>query len=293
MQTLFDQRVLDDAQRATLLVAVLRLAVRYAAPRIAPYSDIASPKVFTQRQLLALLALRKYTRSTYRGVIELLIMMPQLREAIGLKRLPHFTTLQKFDARVDIESLVNDILAQLVHDATNGETRDGAMDSTGIEVTNASAHFLSRKGQKRSKFMKLCMVIICGVLLPASLHLEWGPRDDHSHAKRLATAAHKATPIGMLWCDKGYDSERLHEHCWEGLGVTSYAPPRMRAGQEYVGGTKRSMMQTKWSGYGKRWACETFHSGMKRTVGSSLTARTEVTMRHEAALMVLTYALRV
>jgi hypothetical protein len=32
---------------------------------------------------------------------------------------------------------------------------------------------------------------------------------------------------------------------------------------------------------------------MKRTVGSSLTARTEVTMRHEAALMVLTYALRV
>jgi hypothetical protein len=32
---------------------------------------------------------------------------------------------------------------------------------------------------------------------------------------------------------------------------------------------------------------------MKRTVGSTLTARTDTTMRHEAALMVLTYALRV
>jgi hypothetical protein len=70
MRTRFDQRVLDDAQRATLLVAVLRLAVRYAAPRIAPYSDIASPKVFTQRQLLALLVLRKYAGATCRYRVE-------------------------------------------------------------------------------------------------------------------------------------------------------------------------------------------------------------------------------
>jgi hypothetical protein len=293
MRTLFDERALDDAQRDTLLVGVLRLAIRYAAPRIAAYSDPASPKVFTQRQLLALLVLRKYTKSTYRGVIEQLIMMPQLREAIGLKRLPHFTTLQKFDARVDIETLVNDILARLVHDFTQGELRDAAMDSTGIEVTNASAHFVSRKGQKRGRFMKVCTVILCGLLLPASLVIEWGPRDDHTHAKQLARAAHNASPIGTLWCDKGYDSEKFHEYCWDQLGVTSYAPPRTREGQQFVGGTKRLLMQQTWSGYGRRWACETFHSGMKRTVGSTLAARTHTTMRHEAALMVLTYALRV
>lgn len=293
MRSLFDERALDDDQRGTLLVGVVRMAVRYAAPRIAPYSDPASPKVFTQRQLLALLVLRKYTRTTYRGVIEQLVLMPQLREAIGLKRLPHFTTLQKFDARVDIESLVSDILARLVHDFTQGQLRDAAMDSTGVEVTNASAHFVSRKGQQRDKFLKLCMVIVCGLLLPASLTIEWGPRDDHTHAKELATAAHHATPIGVLWCDKGYDSEPFHEHCWEKLGVISYAPPRTKEGQEFVGGAKRCLMQEKWQGYGKRWACETFHSGLKRTVGSTLTARTENTMRHEAALMVLTYALRV
>ncbi len=33
--------------------------------------------------------------------------------------------------------------------------------------------------------------------------------------------------------------------------------------------------------------------GLKRTVGSTRTARTQTTMRHEAALMVLTSALRV
>ena len=260
---------------------------------MAPYSDPASPKVFTQRQLLALLVLRKYMKTTYRGVIEHLAMMPQLREAIGLTRLPHFTTLQKFDARVDLERIVNAILAQLVADLAGGRRRDAAMDSTGIEVTNASAHFVSRKGRKRGRFMKLCMVVVCGLLIPASLHLEWGPRDDHTHAKRLATAACKATAIGVLWCDKGYDSEGFHEHCWETLGVLSYAPPRQREGQELVGGAKRTLMKEHWAGYGSRWACETFHSGLKRTIGSTLAARTETTMRHEAALMVLTYAMRV
>ncbi len=88
--------------------------------------------------------LSKYTKSTSRGVIEQLIMMPQPCEAIGLKRLAHFTTLQRFDARIDIETLVNDILAQLVDDFTQGQLRDAAMDATGLEVTNSTAHFVTR-----------------------------------------------------------------------------------------------------------------------------------------------------
>jgi hypothetical protein len=67
----------------------------------------------------------------------------------------------------------------------------------------------------------------------------------------------------------------------------------MKEGEELVGGAKRCSMQEKWHGYGKRWACETYLSGMKRTVGSTLVARTETTMPHEAALIVLTFAPRV
>lgn len=293
MRTLFDDRVFDDDQRATLLVGVVHLAVRHAARVLPAYSDPSSPKVFTQRQLLALLVLRKFLRATYRGGVEQLTLMPELREALALKKLPHFTTLQKFDARCDVEELVNRVLAHVARDLTHGARRDGAMDSTGLETTNASAHFVTKTGRKRAKFLKVCSVVLCGLFLPTSLHLEWGPRDDHSHAKQLASAAHRATPLAMLWCDKGYDSEGFHGHCWDHLGVISYAPPRMREGQASAGGDKRALMTERWSGYGNRRAVETFHSAMKRTVGSTLTARTDATMRHEAALMVLTYALRV
>jgi Transposase DDE domain len=293
MKTLFDDRVFDEDQRVTLLVGVVHLAVRHAARVLPAYSDPSSPKVFTQRQLLALLVLRRFLRATYRGVVEHLALMPELREALALKKLPHFTTLQKFDARCDVEALVNRILAHVARDLTGGSRHDGAMDSTGLETTSASAHFVARNGRKRGRFLKVCTVVLCGLFLPTSLHIEWGPRDDHSHAKRLAAAAHRATPLAMLWCDKGYDSEGFHEHCWDRLGVISYAPPRMRAGQEFAGGAKRALMQQRWTGYGDRWAVETFHSAMKRTLGSTLAARTDATMRHEAALMVLTYALRV
>jgi hypothetical protein len=77
MKSLFEDRALDDLRRGTLRVGVLT-----AALCIAPYSDRAPPKVFRQRQPFALLVLREYTKTTYRGVIEQLILMPKLRDAI-------------------------------------------------------------------------------------------------------------------------------------------------------------------------------------------------------------------
>ncbi len=43
--------------------------------------------------------------------------------------------------------------------------------------------------------------------------------------------------------------------------------------------------------YGARWDIETTHSAMKRRLGSDLTARTNRTLKHEAALRALTYAI--
>ena len=102
-----------------------------------------------------------------------------------------------------------DIHARLVHDCMQGEPRDAAMDSTDIEFTNASTHFVSKMRQKRRQFMRLCMVILCSLLLPASMRLEWDPRDGHRHAKFVAPTAHNATPLGLLWCDMGQEVSRL------------------------------------------------------------------------------------
>ena len=44
--------------------------------------------------------------------------------------------------------------------------------------------------------------------------------------------------------------------------------------------------------YGKRWAVETFFSGLKRTMGSTLTSRKPEQLLAEAAFKMLAYTLR-
>ena len=46
------------------------------------------------------------------------------------------------------------------------------------------------------------------------------------------------------------------------------------------------------TGYGSRWAVESFFSGLKRTMGSTLNARKPSQLLVEAAFKVLAYTLR-
>lgn len=293
MKTLFDDAVDREDTDATLLIRVVNIALRLAARSMREYSDKKSPKVFTQRQLFACLVLKTYLKTTYRGVVEQIILMPAVREAIGLKQVPHFTTLQKFADRANILTQVDRALREVGKGVLAGTSPDAAMDSTGVETTCASAHFVSRSGKQRGRFVKLSIVALCGLVMPVALVVGWGPGSDHTDAVALARKAARVLTPTTLWCDKGYDSEAFHEHCWDTWGTISFAPARVREGQVVVSGDHRWMMKEKWPGYGRRWHVESVNSGMKRTVGSTLAARTERTLFHEAALKVLTYAIRV
>src|SRR5690242_13151299 len=78
-------------------VALARTALEVAADAIPAYSSKYSKRDFTQHQLLAMLALGQFLRTDDRGLVALLADWSDLREALGLTKLPHFTTL--FQAR--------------------------------------------------------------------------------------------------------------------------------------------------------------------------------------------------
>ena len=78
-------------------VALARKALEVAADAVPAYSCKYSRKDFTQHQLLAILALEQFFRTDDRGVVALLADWSDLREALGLQKLPHHTTL--FHAR--------------------------------------------------------------------------------------------------------------------------------------------------------------------------------------------------
>ena len=78
-------------------VALARKALQVASDAIPAYSSKFSKKVFTQHQLLAILALEQFFRVDDRGIVALLADFSDLRRELNLKTLPHPTTL--FQAR--------------------------------------------------------------------------------------------------------------------------------------------------------------------------------------------------
>ncbi len=146
---LFGQPVRDAKDTETARVA--RLALRLARRHMADYSHPKSPRKFTQPQLFACLVLKAHLGLTYRRTEEMLVLMPAVREELGLVEVPRFTTLQEFADRADIASLVDGVLRSVGRSLAKGTRQDAALDGTGLETTSASAHFTSRAGRKRTK----------------------------------------------------------------------------------------------------------------------------------------------
>ena len=75
-------------------------ALATARQALPVYSSKFSRKDFTQHQLFALLALRVFLKQDYRGLEQLLLDWSDLRRALGLKKVPDHSTLQKAEQRL-------------------------------------------------------------------------------------------------------------------------------------------------------------------------------------------------
>ena len=81
-------------------VAMARAAYQVAQVNLPSYSCQRSRKDFTQHQLFAILALRQFFDTDYRGIIQLLSDFSDLRQVLELKKVPHFSTLCYAERRI-------------------------------------------------------------------------------------------------------------------------------------------------------------------------------------------------
>src|SRR3954454_17200367 len=73
--------------------AVAKEALRLAREGLTAYSSKYSRKDFTQHQLFAVLALKTFLRTDYRGVVAALEDFAELRGDLGLTKVPDHSTL--------------------------------------------------------------------------------------------------------------------------------------------------------------------------------------------------------
>ena len=73
--------------------AVAQEALRLAKEALPAYSSAKSRKDFTTHQLFAVLALKTFFKTDYRGVAQLLADLSDLRKDLALTKVPHYSTL--------------------------------------------------------------------------------------------------------------------------------------------------------------------------------------------------------
>jgi hypothetical protein len=79
---------------------VAKAALTAATAVLPLYAHPFSPKKFTQPQLFVCLVLKIFLKQDYRAIAALLDDWPELRKSIGLKSIPHYTTIQKASIRL-------------------------------------------------------------------------------------------------------------------------------------------------------------------------------------------------
>ncbi len=75
--------------------AVAQEALRLARDAMPAYSSKFSRRDFSQHQLFAMLALKTFFKTDYRGLVQMLLDFGELRGDLALDKVPHYSTLCK------------------------------------------------------------------------------------------------------------------------------------------------------------------------------------------------------
>ena len=168
-----------------------------------------------------------------------------------------------------------------------------AVDSTGLESSNASPYFGRRTGRKYHRFPKLSAVIDVRSHRFLGIVIDRGPKPDDLEFHRVARQAHRRHPFDVLLADVGYDAEHHHQFLYDELGVVGVIPPQRgrprTTPSDCTRGFFRQFLKDHWpvAQYGQRWQVETDFSMLKRLLGSAVRSRKRHTIDREITLRVL------
>jgi hypothetical protein len=289
--------------KSPLSVAVWAYAIGKQA--LPSYSCEKSNHIYTQHQLFALLILKQFFQEDYRGLVEVISDFSEIRKALNLEIIPHYTTLHKASKRLLSSKKVQKLLKTTIKAAQHIEILKkksiiSALDSTGMEAGHTSRYFVKRRerGEKNlyqtttyKTFPKLAINCDCESHIVTGLLTSKGPSPDVVHFKKLLHQSHNNFPIDTITADAGYDSEANHVFARD-LQIHSVINPKIgRPTNKLPSGKYRREMVEHFdkNTYGQRWQSETVMSMLKRNLSESILSKKYWGQCREMALKVLTH----
>ncbi len=250
--------------------------------------------------------LKTFLKTDYRGLAAHLADHSDLRAALGLRDVPHFTTPQKASRRLLRQPRARRLFRATVRRflGRRRRLRRAALDSTGLDCTQASRYYVRRRNGAAKKwqavvyshYAKLEAAFDCASHLLVGVLAGRGPRADADRFVPLLDAALENVRLDAALADAGFDSEPNHRYARERCGVRSFIPAKIGrpTAKPPTGRHRRRMRQRldkDYGGYGQRAQAETGFSMFKRRLGSTVRGRGYWSQCRDLLLMAITYNL--
>lgn len=253
------------------------------------YNSKYSNRIFTNIQHLFLLIAKENTTYDYRKFTESLYDS-KIPLYLSLKRIPHFTTLQKFAKRLQAK-----LLKKLIFMTRNLFKEQGTFfgaDSTGMELDHASSHYCKRidrvKPVKGFVNLNALSDLYNKIIIVTKIRKK--RRHDCSDFMPMFNKI-KHLDFDYFVADKGYDSEKNHKAVFEAgkhslISLKNQKLPIRLTKGRYRKKAKRDFEQGL---YTQREITESIFSAIKRKYGSKLRARKFKTQKIELLCKILSY----
>ena len=265
-------------------------ALRIAHVRRFPHKH--NPKKYGVLANVVIFALKQLEDKTYRFIVELVGEMQNILALLEIEQAPHWTTVNKAIKKIQ-GTFIERIVALFVQRTKSQRIRAG-IDSTGLQPTRASAYYTTvlkkdkKKRRKIRRHIKLSTVVDLDHQLPICFKIRRGPASDQWDALPLVRKAHSIKAIKSLDADKGYTGEELREFVVEKckaedrIKVKNPEVPIWRTKGTYLKKAKKRKLRANY-----RSLCETYHSVLKRVMGSTVRAMKVSMQNKEVAFKVL------
>jgi hypothetical protein len=188
---------------------------------------------------------------------------------------PTYSALCKSRKRINTS-----LFERLLNTTILSQTENVAIDSTGISVQNPSFHFVKRIDRKESvkHFVKLSVFYDIDNRKFLALKIRRKPRHDVKDFPSLFKKYHN---FKNFFADRGYDSEKIYEKCFD-KGIQTFIKPKKNIRKGFY--RRKQMKNYSEEIYHQRSLVETGFSCLKRKYGGYTLTKSAKSVKAELYL---------
>ena len=266
-----------------------------AQARVPLHNYKRSKRLYNNLVHVFLLVMKERLNVSYRRFVQLATEM-SLQRMLCIKRIPHFTTIQKA-----LQRLPKSLLERMVRSCRkllSLNNVEAGVDGTGFSNTNPSHYYAKRvDGVEVKNYTK--SVLIADLNTKLVLNMDTTTEHRHETLSFIPLVREVKHAPERVLADKAYDSTANRAYCWENnienhIPLREWKKGRLGYGhKQYIHGKLRRKAATLFNAesYKRRALIESVNSAIKRPFGAWVCSRKPENQCKQATIKVIAYNL--